>query len=214
MDEYAQTRHGYDSVAEEYAAHLYHELEHKPFDRALLARFAEHVGTSGPICDVGCGPGHIARYLRAQGANVLGIDLAPGMIEIARKLSPDIEFHVGNMMALPIADESWEGVVAFYSIVHIEPERIDAVLREFWRVLSPHGALLLSFHVGDEVRHLEEFFDQPVSLDFVFFRRTWIELRLLAAGFEIVESTEREPYRGFEVETRRAYVWARKEVKR
>ena len=72
--------------------------------------------------------------------------------------------------------------------------------------------MLLSFHVGDEVRHIEEFFDQHVALDFIFFQGAWIEQRLIAAGFEIVESVERDPYKGFEVETRRAYVWARKWV--
>ncbi len=212
MEEYVQVRSSYDAVADEYAAHLYHELEHKPFDREWLARFAACVGNPGPICDLGCGPGHVARYLHEHGANVLGMDLSPRMIELARELNAGIEFRVGNMLALDVAAGSWGGIVAFYSIVHIVPQRIDTVLRECWRVLRPGGEVLLSFHIGDEVRHFEEFFDQHVALDFIFFQRAWIEQRLIAAGFEIVESTERDPYQGFEVETRRAYVWARKLV--
>ena len=68
------TGHSYDQVAGEYADHYFHELNHKPFDRELLERFASRVGTLGPICDMGCGPGQIARYLRDSGAEVLGID--------------------------------------------------------------------------------------------------------------------------------------------
>jgi trans-aconitate methyltransferase len=51
-------------TAREYAAHLYDELSHKPFDRERLDRLAARVGDLGPICDLGCGPGQVARYLR------------------------------------------------------------------------------------------------------------------------------------------------------
>src|SRR5215471_1828454 len=137
MNEYFQVSSSYDALADEYVAHIYHELEHKPLDREWLARFAETVGTPGPICDLGCGPGHVARYLREQGARVLGMDLSPRMVELARQLNGGIEFHVGNMASLPVPDESWSGIVAFYSIIHVPPTHIAAVLHEFWRVLRP-----------------------------------------------------------------------------
>ena len=86
-------RDGYDAVAVEYAERIFNELDHKPLDRELLARFAERVG-SGPCCDLGCGPGHVARYLHGFGANVTGIDLSARMIELARSLNPGIEFRL------------------------------------------------------------------------------------------------------------------------
>ena len=57
----------YDRVAAEYAAQLAGELAHKPFDREWLDRFAARVRGRGLACDVGCGPGHVARYLNDQG---------------------------------------------------------------------------------------------------------------------------------------------------
>jgi SAM-dependent methyltransferase len=213
MNEYFQVSSSYNVLADEYVAHIYHELEHKPLDREWLARFAATVGTPGPICDLGCGPGHVARYLHEQGAQVLGVDLSPRMIELARQLNDSIEFRVGNMAALEIADESWSGIVAFYSIIHIPPTQIAAVLREFWRVLRPGGEVLLAFHVGDEVRHVDTLWEQQVSLDFIFYQRAWIEEHLRPADFEIVESMERDPYEGFEVATQRAYIRARKPVR-
>src|SRR6266849_3919277 len=95
-----ELRDSYDQVAEEYVARIYHELEHKPLDRELLDRFATEVRGLGPACDMGCGPGHIAQYLHNRGADVLGIDLSPGMVERARKLNPGIEFREGNMVSL------------------------------------------------------------------------------------------------------------------
>jgi hypothetical protein len=48
----------YDRVAAEYALRIFGELEHKPLNRQLLDRFAERVQGLGPVCDLGCGPGH------------------------------------------------------------------------------------------------------------------------------------------------------------
>jgi SAM-dependent methyltransferase len=210
MNEYFQVSSGYDALAEEYVAHLYHELEHKPLDREWLERFAATVGSTGPVCDLGCGPGHVARYLQELGVQVLGVDLSPRMIELARQLNGGIDFRVGNMVALSVADGSWSGIVAFYSIIHIPRTQIAAVLHEFWRVLRLGGEVLLAFHVGEEVRHVDTLWGQQVALDFIFYQRAWIEEQLRAAGFEIVESIERDPYEGFEVATRRAYIRAHK----
>ena len=90
----------YDRVAEEYVKRIFDELEHKPLDRQLLDRLAERVRGLGPVCDLGCGPGHVARYLRDREVDVFGIDLSPGMVRQARRLSPEIEFTQGNMLAL------------------------------------------------------------------------------------------------------------------
>jgi hypothetical protein len=70
--------------------------------------------------------------------------------------------------------------------------------------------VLLAFHVGEEVRHIDMLWERSVSLDFLFYPRGQIEDLLRAAGFAVVESIERDPYEGFEVATRRAYIRARK----
>lgn len=78
-------RRSYDQVADEYARRISGELQHKPFDRELLNRFAAAVIGHGEVCDMGCGPGHIARYLRDAGATIFGLDLSPRMLEQARQ---------------------------------------------------------------------------------------------------------------------------------
>ena len=82
----------YDRVAEEYARRYFHELDHKPFDREQLARFAERVRDVGPVCDLGCGPGQIARFLHGLGVDAFGIDLSPGMVALAARLNPALRF--------------------------------------------------------------------------------------------------------------------------
>ena len=205
-----ELRDGYDQVAEEYVVRIFHELEHKPLDRELLDRFATEVRDLGPVCDMGCGPGHIAHYLHSRGVNVLGIDLSPRMIEQARQLTPAIEFLEGNMSSLNVDDEAWAGIAAFYSIIHIPREEMVRILREFRRVLQPNGLLLLAFHQGQETVHLEEWWGKKVSIDFIFFQRAEMEGYLRTAGFEIEDSIERPPYEGVEVQTQRVYIFARK----
>ena len=56
-------RENYDKLAKEYALHLFDELQHKPFDREVLTRFAHHTKNRGAVCDLGCGPGHVTRFL-------------------------------------------------------------------------------------------------------------------------------------------------------
>src|SRR5947209_13317409 len=206
-----ELRDSYDQVAGEYVTRIFHELEHKPMDRALLDRFAAEVWGLGTVCDMGCGPGHVAQYLHERGVHVLGIDVSPRLVEQARQLNPGIEFQQGNMSSLDVENEAWGGIVAFYSIIHIPRAEVISVLQEFRRVLRPNGLLLLSFHQGQEIIHLDEWWGEQVWLDFIFFERSEMEAYLRAAGFEIEDSLERPPYAEVvETQTWRVYIFARK----
>ncbi len=211
MDAYfANTQAGYNQVAAQYAEAFFHELENKPLDRELLDRLIGRVGKLGPICDMGCGPGEIARYLKDHGGDALGVDLSPEMIANARRLSPDIPFHVGNMLHLDFPDAAWGGIAAFYSIIHIPPAQVVDALRELKRVLKPGGWLLVTFHIGDEAVHLDEWWGKPVSLDFNFIQPAAMDASMLEAGFSGIEIIVRDPYPEVEYQSRRGYLFARK----
>jgi SAM-dependent methyltransferase len=204
-------RESYDRLADEYARQISNELQKKPLDRQLLDRFAAETAGRGEVCDLGCGPAHVARYLCDAGAAVFGLDLSSRMIEEARQLNPDIRFRQGNMMALDLEDGELAGIAAFYAIVNIPKETLPLVFREMWRVLQPGGLLLLAFHVGDETLRPTELWGRLISMDWFFFPTLEIRRCLAATGFAIEEIIEREPYPP-EVEhrSRRAYIFARK----
>jgi SAM-dependent methyltransferase len=203
-------RDSYDRIAEEYTRRISDELQHKPLDRELLNRFAQQTDGRGEVCDMGCGPGHVARYLRDAGASVFGLDLSPGMVNQARKLNPDIPFREGNMLSLDLADGSLAGIAAFYAIVNIPRQSLPLVFREMYGVLRPDGLLLLAFHTGDEILHEDELWGQKISMDFLLFPASEIKLTLEAAGFTIAEVVERGPYPEVEYQSQRAYIFARK----
>jgi len=204
-------RESYDGVADEYAVRVFNELQHKPLDRELLNRFAAEMAGRGTVCDMGCGPGHVARYLRDVGISVFGLDLSPRMTEQARRLNPDISFREGNMMGLGLEDRTLAGITAFYAIVNIPKESLPLVFREMERVLQPGGLLLLAFHTGDEVLQEKELWGRPISMDFFLFQPLAIRRYMEAAGLGIEEIIERGPYApDVEYQSRRAYIFARK----
>jgi len=203
------TCESYHSAAEAYAQHLFGELYGKPLDRHLLDRFAAEVRGRGRVADVGCGPGHVARYLAERGVDVFGVDLSPAMVDSARRRNPGLEFREGDLRALDLRDGSLAGVLGFYAIVHFELSELDAVFAELRRVLSPGGALLVAFHAGEETVHVEDLFGRPVSLDFRFHKPAAVSQALRSASFAVVESLEREPYPGAEYPSHRCYLLAR-----
>jgi SAM-dependent methyltransferase len=202
---------GYDLVADEYARRISDELRHKALDCRLLDRFAESVRNSGIACDLGCGPGHLARYLHGRGIQVCGMDLSRGMVERARRLNPGIEFNQGDMRTLPVRDNTWAGIAAFYAIVHLPLPDLDRSLREMMRVLAPGGRLLLSFHIGEDTAQIEDLWESGAALEFHFFRVSTVRGSIERAGFEIEEIIERDPYAPeVEYQSRRAYIFAQK----
>lgn len=207
---YDALQNSYDQVADAYAEHFRTELDHKPFDRKMLDWLAEKVGARGVICDMGCGPGHVAGYLHNRGAAVCGVDLSAEMVKQATRLNPGIRFMQGDMLRLiKVPDGSYGGIAAFYSIVHIPRTSLNDAFAELRRVLCRDGILLLTHHIGRDVVHLDEFLGKQVSMDFIFFQTEETKSQLLRAGFDLEEVIERDPYPEAEYQSRRAYIFAR-----
>ncbi|MEV6911143.1 class I SAM-dependent methyltransferase [Amycolatopsis sp. NPDC051071] len=177
------TRESYDTVAEDYATRIGSLFAQEPISRSMLAAFAEL--TSGPVVDVGCGPGHVTAHLAALGLSVSGVDLSPKMVEIARRQHPDLRFDVGSMTALDLPDGELGGLVAWWSIFHLPPAELPAVFAEFRRTLVSGGQLLIGFHVGDERLSPERAYGHPVSYDAYLLRPDVVAGLLGKAGFEV-----------------------------
>jgi SAM-dependent methyltransferase len=200
-------RASYDAVADAYAKEFYDELSRKPFDRALLDSFAAAIPARGDALDVGCGPGHIARYLSERGVSAAGVDLSPAMVDVARKLNPGLEFSVGDMRAIDHAANALAAIAAFYSIIHIPRAEVPQVLDEFHRVIATNGLLLMSAHGGTGIVHRDDFLGASVPFEATLFSLGEIVSLVERAGFWVDEAHQRPPY-DFEYPTPRIYVLA------
>ncbi|MFC7796497.1 class I SAM-dependent DNA methyltransferase [Streptomyces cinereoruber] len=159
------TRAAYDAVAATYEELFRDSLRDSSLDRAMLGVFAEAVRADGAgrVADLGCGPGHVTAHLDGLGLSAFGVDASPAMIELARRAHPHLRFDVGSMAALDIADGALDGVLSRWSVIHLPPGELPAVLAEFHRVLAPGGHLLIAFSGSEGPAHPTQVFDHTVA---------------------------------------------------
>ena len=200
-------RHAYDTVAATYEARFLDELDRKPRDRELLAAFADDV--DDPVLDLGCGPGQIGFAVGRHGRRVIGADLSLPMARLAAtRLAAAV---VADMRALPFADASLGGVVAFYSLIHVRRPDLQPALHELARVLRPGGLLLVSAHEGEGEIAKDDFLDLPVPVVATLLGLDELTGAAQAAGLEVEVAERRVPYA--DEATVRLYVQARRPVR-
>jgi SAM-dependent methyltransferase len=201
----------YNATAESYAATRIDELSRKHLDRLILNEFARLNKDKGTCADFGCGPGQTTKFLFDAGLkDIVGIDISPGMVDVARKLFPYLKFETGDLLSLPYDTNHFASSVAFYAIVHLDYDQIAGAFKEVNRVLKKGAHFLFSFHVGEETVHFDKANDIDVDIDLNFLNTNRILKLLGDSKFRIIDTVERLPYPDVEYATKRAYVWAEK----
>jgi SAM-dependent methyltransferase len=177
-------RDAYASVADLYIDLFGTSQKVHPDDLAFIER---HLTIRpGAVLDLGCGPGHITGHLRSLGVDATGIDVVPEFIAHAKATHPDGRYLLGSIDALDAASGSVAGVLSWFSLIHLPPPDVDAVLAEFRRVLAPGGTLVAGFFEGEEVAA----FDHKVVTAYRWPADGFSEL-LAAAGFTEVDRMHR-----------------------
>lgn len=205
-----KVRTAYASIAAPYADHFSDELSELPFESWLLRRVVE-LADGAPLIDAGTGPGHVAAFLAEAGAAATGLDLAPEMVDEARRRHPGISYQVGDLRRLlrPTASDGWGAVLAWYSLVHLAGSELPGAVGALARPLRSDGWLVLALHAGAEVRNVTDWFGRQVDVDFVLHDPADVLASVAAAGLVDVEWYLRGPL-GFRGETtQRLYVLAR-----
>jgi SAM-dependent methyltransferase len=192
-------------VADKYEARFVGELDDKPRDRELLEEFAS--SASDPVLDIGCGPGQVGAFVRERGRWVIGLDLSPEMVRLAKgRLDAAL---VADMRLLPLATDQIGGLVAFYSLIHLRRSELETALREFRRVLRPGGHVLFTAHEGNDEVELDRFLEEPVRFGATLFELDELVGASQMAGLEVTLAERRAPY-AKESQTVRLYVVARR----
>ncbi|NED53804.1 class I SAM-dependent methyltransferase [Micromonospora aurantiaca] len=180
----ARVRQAYGAVAPLYIE-LFGTTGHVHADD--LALIGRHLTVrTGPVLDLGCGPGHLTDHLRSLGVDATGIDMVPEFVAHARTTHPGGVYRLGSLDDLAVPDHSVAGILAWYSLIHLPPPDLDAVLAGFRRAIVPGGRLVAGIFVGDEVGA----FDHKVATAY-----RWpvdeFSARLRQAGFAEVERLTR-----------------------
>jgi SAM-dependent methyltransferase len=195
-------RRAYDVVAEDYAARLPDSRAEAPLDLAMVDAFAAAVGqddddgVAAPVLDAGCGAGRMSRYLLGRGCSVEGVDLSPGMIAMARRDTRGVRFAVGSLADLPYADDTFGGVLLWYSIIHTPPAGQDRIFAETARVLRPGGHVLVGFQAGSGTRDVSAAyrrFGHEVELERHLYTADEVAAQLESVGVREVARLVRRP---------------------
>ena len=114
-----------------------------PAHQATLALAAGIIHQPASVLDVGCGTGKLLRQARTYWpeAQLIGVDPANGMLEMAKRLTPNATFLPGMAEVLPLQDASVDLVLSTISFHHWHDQA--AGIREIARVLRPGGYFLL-----------------------------------------------------------------------
>lgn len=175
-----QVRDAYGAISERYIGLFDHIGAIDTHDLALIERHLGHL--TGPVVDVGCGPGRLTAHLHTLGVDARGIDLTPEFVTHARRVHPHLSFELGPMEQLRFDDSTVAGVLSWYSLIHTPPDRIEAALAEWRRVLRPAGALVLGFFEAEEIRPFEH-----KVITAYYWPSAELSDRLESAGFEVLD---------------------------
>ncbi len=141
MDRMAR-RAAWEQLSETYAV----RRDPEGSDAALITQLLADCPPDPVVLDVGCGDG--ARTLANLPANAVGLDFARQGLSLAAETVPEARLLQADMQAIPLADNTVDGITAYYAVFHVPHARHPDVYEEFARVLKPGGRLLLTLPSG------------------------------------------------------------------
>ena len=119
------------------------------------------VGESCSVLDVACGPGLVAAAAAGRGAQAVGVDLSPKMIDLARRLHPSLTFKIADVVGLPFPAGSFDAVVCNFGLGHFP--RPDEAVAECLRMLKPGGRIALAWWDDLERQRLQAVFRDAIA---------------------------------------------------
>lgn len=103
------------------------------------------------ILDIGCGPGNITKYLLSKRPdfNILGIDFAPNMVELAIRNIPNASFAVMDSRKIAELETKYDGIVCGFCIPYLSSVECETLISDAYNLLNAAGLLYISFVEGD-----------------------------------------------------------------
>ncbi len=150
------------------------------FPTDFLDQFAAEA--HGKVLNIGSGPGRDAELLRDRRLDVICLDASSVMVQLTRERG--FSSVQGDLLELPFADATFDGVWAYTSLLHITKTQIDQALDEIKRVLKPASVIGLGMIEGNDEKYVEDKFVTKPRL-FSYFTRSELEKLLKAHGFGV-----------------------------
>jgi ubiquinone/menaquinone biosynthesis C-methylase UbiE len=152
----------------------------------LVADFSARLSPGSAVLDLGCGAGLPSTRTLAERFRVTGVDISANQLEVARLNVPAATFIQSDLATMDLADASFDGVTAFYSISHVPREEHQAVVRRVFRWLRPGGLFLAALGSEDSPDWVGEWLGEQMF--FSSFDATENRQIVATAGFELLSA--------------------------
>ncbi len=153
MDPKDIVEQGYDRIGEEYERWSAKATD--PARERYLKVLLEGLPKGAEVLDLGCGSGALATRRLSQRFRVTGVELSSRMVEMARRNVPSATFIRADMVSVEFPPERFDGVCAFYSLIHLPPRELPALLRKIATWLKPGGLFVASMGSGENSGSVE-----------------------------------------------------------
>jgi SAM-dependent methyltransferase len=173
-------REAWDRVSETYASNRNPDGN----DADLIGELLADLPSEPRVLDIGCGDG--MRTLANLPADAVGLDLSRRGLELAAENVPN-PLVQGDMVHLPFADGSFDGITAYHAVFHVERSTHSAVYAEFARVLKPGGRVLMTVGQGAYQSTRRNWLRSGESMFFSTPGSDRTEAQLDGAGLDVVE---------------------------
>jgi SAM-dependent methyltransferase len=180
-------RKGYNKTAEK--LHEIFGLKKEESDIfKLLNAFISRIPLAGRVLDAGCGNGAYSLFLSDK-FKVIGVDISEKQIELARRNAPNAEFFCEDMTKVEFPDEYFDGILSYYSIIHVPRDEHHELLSNFYRMLKVKGVVLFTFGLIDNPgSYAEDFFGGGIKMYWSGFNKNTNLKMLTQIGFKIIWS--------------------------
>lgn len=142
VDPFDIVRRGYDKVSEAYRSDDF-EFEGTGYQE-IVSEFTSRLDPSSRVLDLGCGCGIPVSQVLSADYDVLGVDFSPVQIQRARALVPDAVFLCEDMTALRFQEDSFDGIISLFAIIHVPVGEQLSLFAEIAKWLRPDGVLAVT----------------------------------------------------------------------
>lgn len=186
MDKTALTISTYNKIADIYTNKYFADYS----DKKYLNKFLKLLPNNANLLDIGCGPGQFAQYIKSKGYNIEGIDLSDEILRIAKEKIPDLEFKKMDMRKMSYKNNTFDGLLVAYSLIHIQSYELPNTLKEFNRILKPGGYTMIIVQTGESDRVVDEPMLKGEKIFVNFFTPKRLSDFLINTGFKLVFQKE------------------------
>lgn len=151
----------------------------------------ENLPQKSEVFELGCGPGNVIKYLHSKRPDIkfIGIDLAPAMIEAAKKENPEQKFYVLDIRDIEVIANRFDGIISAFSIPYLLHSDVETLLTNCRKLLKPGGLLYLSCMEGPENSSGKETtsFSGAFVMYISYYTRQHMKELIKKHGFELLE---------------------------